>query len=68
MTDRNDSGFGLVRLSDTEFILEDQTQDIRGLNVYDTGGEAIGTVEHLYVDEEEREVRFLAVGAGGFWG
>lgn len=66
MTDRNDSGFGLVRLSDTEFILEDQTQDIRGLDVYDTGGEEIGTVEHLYVDEEEREVRFLDVAAGGF--
>ncbi|MBW3566491.1 MAG: PRC-barrel domain-containing protein [Proteobacteria bacterium] len=66
MTDRNDSGFGLVRLSDTEFILEDQTQDLRGLDVYDSGGEKIGTVEHLYVHEEENEVRFLGVAAGGF--
>ncbi len=65
MTDRNDSGFGLVRLSDTEFILEDQTQDIRGLDVYDSDGEEIGTVEHLYVDEEENEVRFLDYARSG---
>ena len=68
MTDRTDMGFGLVRLSDSEFILEDQAQDIRGLNVYDTNGEEIGTVEGLYVDEEKRKVRFLDVGAGGFLG
>ncbi len=68
MTDRTDTGFGLVRLSDSEFILEDQTQDIRGLNVYDSNGDEIGTVEGLYVDEEERKVRFLDVGAGGLLG
>lgn len=68
MADRTDTGFGLVRLSDTEFVLEEQTQDIRGLNVYDAGGEEIGTVEHLYVDEAERKVRFLDVSAGGFLG
>ncbi len=68
MTDRTDTGFGLVRLSDSEFILEDQTQDIRGLDVYDTNGEEVGTVEDLYADEEERKVRFLDVGAGGFLG
>lgn len=68
MTNRTDTGFGLARLSDTQFILEDQTQDIRGLDVYDSGGEEIGTVEHLYVDEEEREVRFLDVRADGFLG
>ena len=68
MTDSTDTGSGLVRLSDSEFILEDQTQDIRGLNVYDTNGEEIGTIEGLYVDEPERKVRFLDVGAGGFLG
>jgi sporulation protein YlmC with PRC-barrel domain len=68
MTERTDTGFGVVRLSDSEFILEDQTQDIRGLDVYDTNGEEIGTVEGLYVDEEERKVHFLDVGAGGFLG
>jgi sporulation protein YlmC with PRC-barrel domain len=68
MTDRTDVEFGLTRLSDSEFILEDRTQDIRGLDVYDTNGEEIGIVEGLYVDEEERKVRFLDVGAGGFLG
>ena len=68
MTERTDTGFGLVRLSDSEFILEDQTQDIRGLDVYDSNGDEIGTVEGLYVDTEERQVRFLDVGAGGFLG
>ena len=68
MTDRTDTGFGLTRLSDSHLILEDQTQDVRGLDVYDTNGEEIGTVEGLYVDEEERKVRFLDVAAGGFLG
>ncbi len=68
MTDRTDAGLGLLRLGDSEFILEDQTQDIRGLNVHDNEGQEIGTVEGLYVDTEERRVRFLDVGAGGFLG
>lgn len=68
MTERTNTDFGLIRLSDSEFILEDKTRDIRGLDVYDTAGEEIGTVEGLYIDEEERKVRFLDVGAGGFLG
>ncbi len=68
MAERTDTGFGLVRLSDSDLILEDQTQDVRGAKVYDTNGEELGTVEGLYVDEEERKVRFLDVGAGGFLG
>ncbi len=68
MTDRTDTGFGLIRLGDSEFILEDQTRDIRGLEVYDTNGEEIGTVEGLYIDEEERKLHFLDVAAGGFLG
>jgi sporulation protein YlmC with PRC-barrel domain len=66
MADRTDTGFGLVRLSDSGFTLEDPTQDVRGLDVYDSNGEEIGTVEDLYVDEEERKLRFLDVAAGGF--
>jgi sporulation protein YlmC with PRC-barrel domain len=68
MTERTHVVFGLVRLSDSEFILEDKTQDIRGLDVYDKDGDEIGTVDGLYVDEEERKVRFLDVAAGGFLG
>ncbi len=60
---------GLVRLSDAEDLrLEDRAQDIRGLDVYDRDGREIGSVEDLYVDREERKVRFLDVGAGGFLG
>ena len=68
MTDRTDTGFGLIRLSDSDLILGDRTQDVRGLDIYDTNGEEIGTVEGLYVDEEERKVRLLDVGAGGLLG
>ncbi len=48
--------------------LEEPEQDIRGLDVYDDEGNQIGIVEDLYVDREERKVRFLDVGAGGFLG
>ncbi len=68
MTESTDAGLSLIRLSYSEFILEDQSQDIRGLDVYDKGGQEIGTVEGLYLDTEERKVRFLEVGAGGFLG
>ena len=61
-------GPNVARLSDSELVLEDPAQDVRGRNVYDSSGEEIGTVEDLYVDEAERRVRFLEVGAGGFLG
>jgi sporulation protein YlmC with PRC-barrel domain len=58
----------LVKLEDSDFVLEDRAQDLRGLVVYDRDGKEIGSVEGLYVDTEERAVRFLDVGAGGFLG
>jgi sporulation protein YlmC with PRC-barrel domain len=58
----------LVKLSDSAFVLEDPNQDLRGLDVYDRDGQKVGTVEDFYVDPEERNVRFLEVGAGGFLG
>ena len=67
MTERTEQ-HQLVRLSDSEFRLEAPEQDVRGLEVYDLDGDAIGSVEDLYVDEAERKVRFLDVGAGGFLG
>ena len=71
MTERRTRGTGpagLVRLSDSGLVLEDRTQDVRGLDVYDRDGDQLGTVEDLYADAEERKVRFLDVGAGGFLG
>jgi sporulation protein YlmC with PRC-barrel domain len=70
MTERRARSTGpvLVRLSDSGLVLEDLTQDVRGLDVYDKSGDQIGTVDDLYADAQERKVRFLDVGAGGFLG
>ena len=70
MTERSTRGTGpvLVRLSDSGLALEDLTQDVRGLDVYDEDGDQIGTVRDLYADTQERKVRFLDVSAGGFMG
>jgi sporulation protein YlmC with PRC-barrel domain len=70
MTERRARSTGpvLVRLSDSGLALEDLTLDVRGLDVYDNDGDQIGKVEDLYADAEERKVRFLDVGAGGFLG
>ena len=61
-------GDNLVRLRDSDFTLEDPWQDIRGRGVYAADGDQIGTVEDLYVDREEREVRFITFESGGFLG
>ncbi len=58
----------LVKLSDSGFRLQDRASDVRGLAVFNENGDQIGTVEGFYIDTQEREVRFLAVGAGGFLG
>ena len=71
MTERRTRGTGqpgLVRLSESGLALEDLTQDVRGMDVYDEDGDQIGTVKDLYADTEERKVRFLDVSAGGFLG
>jgi sporulation protein YlmC with PRC-barrel domain len=70
MTERRARSTGpvLVRLSESGLVLEDLTQDVRGLDVYDRSGDRIGKVEDLYADAQERKVRFLDVAAGGFMG
>ena len=42
--------------------------DLRDKRVFALDDEEIGTVKDLYLDEDEREVRYLEVGAGGFLG
>jgi sporulation protein YlmC with PRC-barrel domain len=59
---------GLVKLSDSDFVLRDPEQDIRGKQVYALDGDRIGVVDDLYIDREERKVRLLEVGTGGFLG
>lgn len=68
MTQEKPDRHELVKLSDSDFRLEEPEEDLRGKDVYDRDGDQIGSVEDLYVDTEEREVRFLDVGAGGFLG
>jgi sporulation protein YlmC with PRC-barrel domain len=59
---------GFVKLSDSDFVLENPEQDLRGKDVYHADGGQIGSVDDLYIDRRERKVRFLEVGAGGFLG
>ena len=58
----------LAKLSDSELPLEENWQDVRGLDVYDVVDEQIGSVEDLYIDREARQARFLVVSAGGLLG
>ena len=58
----------LVKFSDSDFRLSERWEDIRGKDVYDVNGDEVGSVKDLYVEPEERDVRFLDVGAGGFLG
>jgi sporulation protein YlmC with PRC-barrel domain len=58
----------LVRLADTDLTLADAADDVRGRTVVDRGGEEIGEVDDLVIDEAERRVRLLQVASGGFLG
>jgi len=62
------AGIGLVRLGESGFVPQNIEDDVRGKDVYDAEGQRLGSVEDLYIDRREREVRFLEVGAGGFLG
>ena len=63
-----DMGAKLVRLSDTNLTLADRAEDIRGLKALDMSEEELGTVNDLFIDEQENKVRFLEVSSGGFLG
>jgi sporulation protein YlmC with PRC-barrel domain len=58
----------LIKLRDSELPRDASAKALLDGDVYGQDGEKIGTVKDLYVDEEEGEVRFLDVGAGGFLG
>ncbi len=58
----------LIKLSDSDRTLKDPSQDLRDKDAYDANGEHIGTVEHLYMDRQTKEVRYVGIGAGGFLG
>ncbi|MEV4703165.1 PRC-barrel domain-containing protein [Actinoplanes sp. NPDC049316] len=62
------SATSLVKLSDSDRVLADPADDIRGRKVSDPGGEELGRVEDLLIDEDEGKVRFLRVEHGGILG
>lgn len=61
-------GATLVRLDDTDLVVADPAEDVRGTKVLDSNGDHIGDVDSIVIDEEEKKVRFLEVGSGGFLG
>lgn len=58
----------LVKLSDTDEIVADHDDDIRGLPMIDSDGEDLGAVDDLLLDPEDGKVRFVVVASGGFLG
>ncbi len=58
----------LVKLSDANLMLADPSQDIRDRKVIDQHGDEIGHVSGLFIDKNEKKVRIVQVGAGGFLG
>ena len=62
------AGIGLVKLGESSFVPANLEDDVRGKDVHDPDGQRMGRVEDLYIDRQEREVRFLEVGAGGILG
>jgi sporulation protein YlmC with PRC-barrel domain len=56
----------LVKLGDTSLVLNDASEDIRNHKVIDSQGKDIGHVSALFIDQNERKIRFLQVSAGGF--
>ena len=53
------AGVGLVRMGESDFVPANLEDDLRGKDVYDAEGQRVGSVEDLYIDRREREVRFL---------
>lgn len=58
----------LRRLSDSNVMIVDPAQDVRGRQVEDAAGQKIGKIDDLFIDEPEKRVRFLEVSSGGFLG
>ncbi|WP_372443898.1 PRC-barrel domain-containing protein [Nucisporomicrobium flavum] len=56
-----ESTTALIKLSDSDKILADPADDIRGRPVRDPHSDDLGTVEDLLIDDGEDKVRFLRV-------
>jgi sporulation protein YlmC with PRC-barrel domain len=58
----------MMRLSDSDQVVADPGQDIRGRKVLDRDGDEIGKVEDLLIDTEQKKVRMLRIEHGGLFG
>jgi sporulation protein YlmC with PRC-barrel domain len=68
MTQEHAHNSTLARLSETDLILADDNEDVRGRKVLDRQGKEIGIVADLFIDEHERRIRTIQIKAGGFLG
>jgi sporulation protein YlmC with PRC-barrel domain len=59
---------GMVALGDSDLVLANPDDDVRGLRVLDPSGHRVGEVDEIVVDEEERRARLLVVVSGGILG
>ena len=62
------SQIGMVALGDSDLVLANDDDDVRGLRVLDPQGHRIGEVDEIVVDEQERRARLLVVTSGGILG
>ncbi|WP_436529055.1 PRC-barrel domain-containing protein [Actinoplanes sp. HUAS TT8] len=58
----------LIKLSDSDRMVGDPAEDIRGRKVQDRDGHDLGRVDDLLIDPEEHRVRMLHVAHGGILG
>lgn len=58
----------LVKLSKSDITLEPPQHDLRGRMLLESNDKEFGDIDDLYVDRDERKIRFLEVSTGGIMG
>lgn len=58
----------LRRLQDTDEVVAEDDEDVRGRKVLDNVGFTVGTVDESMIEDAQNTVRFLHVACGGFLG
>jgi sporulation protein YlmC with PRC-barrel domain len=62
------TGIELIKLSDSDRMVGDPAEDIRGRKVQDRDGTDLGRVDDLLIDPDDQKVRMLHVAHGGILG
>lgn len=58
----------LIKLGDSDRMVSDPAQDIRGRRVHDRDGDDLGRIADLLIDHDQGRVRMLQVEHGGLLG